>query len=133
MGKMKSITIVEDDRVGLVLDISYILAKERINIESISVVTIGGKAIIVLTTDDNKRAKEVLEKNGFNVVEKEMITVRLKDRPGELAKVSKILADEGISILEMQILAREEGDTAVVGMVVDKPRKARLLLQDYIV
>ena len=46
---MKSLTIVADDRVGLLSDISYVLGKSKINIESISVDVIGNKAVIVLT------------------------------------------------------------------------------------
>jgi len=43
---MKSITIVSEDRIGLLSDITYILGKARINIEGVDVSVVGGKAIV---------------------------------------------------------------------------------------
>ena len=88
---MKTITIVEQDRVGLLMDISYILGKEKINIESITANAIGGKAIITLMVNDGSEAKKTLAKNGFHIIEEDLIMVSLKDRPGELAALAKLL------------------------------------------
>ncbi|MCX6773186.1 MAG: ACT domain-containing protein [Candidatus Micrarchaeota archaeon] len=57
---MKQITIVADDKVGLLADISYILGKARVNIDAISVEVHGGKAIISLTFKDDKKAISLL-------------------------------------------------------------------------
>jgi len=54
---MHSITIVADDRVGLLADISYILGTTHINIESISVSAIGGKAVITLLVKNPEKAE----------------------------------------------------------------------------
>lgn len=58
---MRTITIVSNDKVGLLADISYVLAKEKVNIESISADVISGKGIITLTLSDAEKGKEVLE------------------------------------------------------------------------
>ena len=129
---MKVLTIVEKDRVGLLLDISYILGKEKINIETISASVVGDKAIIVLQVKDEKKALKVLKKNGFNVLETNTIAIALEDKPGKLAEVSKLLVDNGINILNLNVTSRANGIT-VVTMAVDKPRKARKVLKDYLI
>jgi len=125
---MKTITIVEQDRVGLLMDISYILGKERINIESISANAIGGKAIITLTVRDGNEAKKILVKNGFHIIEEDMLMVSLRDRPGELATLAKLMKDNGINLVNLYMVSKDAKNT-IVAIKPDKPKKARELLK----
>lgn len=129
---MKQITIVADDRVGLLADISYILGKARINIESISVEVIGTKAIINLTLKDDKRASRMLESNDYKVLSSEVLVVKVKDEPGELSKISKQLVDAGIGVESLYLLSRH-GDYSLDALKVDNPKKAAKLLHGYLV
>lgn len=110
------------------MDISYILAKENINIESLSVTSIGGKAIISLVIKDTRKAEEVLKKNGFNVIQEDVILIKLKDKPGELSKVAKLLNDNKVSIRNVYIVSRDSKET-VVALIADKSKKAKRLLE----
>lgn len=125
---MKTITIVEQDRVGLLMDISYILGKERINIESISANAIGGKAIITLTVKDGNEAKKILIKNGFHIIEEDMLMVSLRDRPGELATLAKLMKDNGINLVNLYMVSKDAKST-IVAIKPDKPKKAKELLK----
>ena len=124
---MKEITIVGEDKVGALADISYILGKARINIESVSATAMEGKAIISLMVKDEKRATELLKNNGYHVLEAEIFVVKLKDEPGRLSDLSKTLSDEGVSISSLYVVAKDKGYT-VVALRVDKPHKAKKLL-----
>ena len=62
---MKQMTLIAKDEVGVLADISYILGKARINIESITVASVEAKAIITMFVKDEKRAKELLRANGL--------------------------------------------------------------------
>jgi hypothetical protein len=125
---MRTITIVEQDRVGLLMDISYILGKEKINIDSITASAIGGKAIITITVKDGNEAKNTLTKNGFHVIEEDMIMVKMKDRPGELAALAKLMKDNGIGMVNLYIVSKDAKDT-VIAIKLDKPKKARDILK----
>ncbi len=114
---MKQITIVADDKVGLLADISYVLGKAKINIESISVDVVGGKAIISLALSDEQRGKSVLEASGYTVNELNSLVLKLKDQPGELNKVTSTLSKEGINILNVHMLSRE-GNKTIISVVV---------------
>ncbi len=123
---MKQITIDVDDRVGVLADISYVLGKARLNIESLVVASLSGKAIMSFMVKDEKRAKQVLAANGYRVLESEVMVVRLKDRPGELSALSELLRRNGISILNLYIIAKERGE-ALLALRTDKTKKARRL------
>lgn len=127
---MKTLTIVADDKVGLLADISYILGKAKINIENISVDVVGGKAIITIGVSDKERTKSVLEAANYKVNDVESIVVKLQDKPGELSKITNLLAKEGINITNVHMITKD-GKNTIIALIVDKPRKAELLLKDY--
>ncbi len=127
---MKTLTIVADDKVGLLADISYILGKAKINIENISVDVVGGKAIITIGVSDKERTKSILEAANYKVNDVESIVVKLQDKPGELGKITNLLAKEGINITNVHMITKD-GKNTIIALIVDKPRKAELLLKDY--
>ena len=129
---MKQITIVTDDKVGVLADVSYILGKAKINIEALSVEVHGGKAMINISVKDEKKAIRLLTANSYKVLESEIIIVKVKDEPGELARISKLLHDGGVSVESLYLLARGEG-FSLDAIQADKPRKAKEILRDYVV
>ncbi len=128
---MKQITIFAEDRVGLLADISYILGKSHINIETVSAASAGGKAFVIIGLTDAARASQMLKANNYSVMEADILVLRLADKPGELARVSQILTDAGISIVNVSILAKGDG-VVFDAMQVDKIEPARKLLKEYI-
>jgi hypothetical protein len=131
-GLVKSIAIVADDKVGLLADISYILAKSKINIESLSVDVIGGKAIITLSVSDVIKGKEVVIGAGYKVEEANTTIVKLSDKPGELNKVTAMLSKEGLNVQSVNVLAKD-GKVTVLSILTDKPKKAALVLQPFLI
>ncbi|HLC69308.1 MAG TPA: hypothetical protein VJH24_05705 [Candidatus Bilamarchaeaceae archaeon] len=124
---MRSITVVAEDRVGLLADISYILGKSSVNIESLGVDIVGDKAIIALSVRDFKRAAHVLTSNGFAITQHDALVIKLPNRPGELNKLADHLAGEQISVQNMHLLSNDK-EHGVFAVFVDKPRKAMRLL-----
>jgi hypothetical protein len=129
---MKQIILVENDRVGLLADISYILAKNKLNIENISVNVLGNKVVLVLTTNDIKKAASVLSESGYKTISEDFIAVKLDDTPGELNKITTMLADAGITIYNVSVLTRDTKDT-IVALKVARQKKAREILKKYLV
>lgn len=125
---MKQVTVISEDKVGLLADISYLLGKAKVNIESINADVVGGKAIICLALSDADRGKSVLETSGYRVGETNGVVLKLKDQPGELNKITTMLSKEGVNIENVHMLSREGKDT-VISIVVDKPKKAASLLK----
>jgi len=126
---MRTMTIVEQDRVGLLMDISYILGKERINIESITATTIGGKAVITITVKKEADAKKVLAKNGFHLIEEDLLMAEMDDKPGELAVLAKLFKDNDLLMNNLYIVSKD-GKKTIVAIKTDKTKKARKLLHE---
>ena len=126
---MKQITLVVDDKVGLLADISYLLGRSRINIEAISAATVGGKSIVTLTVKDSHRAIEVLAANGYHCLEADSLVAKLDNKPGELAKMSRLLADNKVNIENVTMLSQDER-CSVYSLRVDKPSRAEKILRN---
>lgn len=129
---MKSVTIISNDKIGLLADISYVLSKSRINIESVAVDVVAGKAIINLMLSDAQKGKNALVKSGYDVEEANTVVIKLKDEPGQLNLISDVLSKGGINIENLQILSRAK-DQTVLSIKVDKPKKAEGLLKEFAV
>jgi hypothetical protein len=126
---MKSLTIVSDDKVGLLADISYILGKSNINIDGLFVDVIGGKAVISIEVKDPKLASPILANNGFNLANPESIVVKVSNNSME--KLTEMLEFEDISILDLSMLSSDKED-GVFAIRVDKPRKAYKILSPFL-
>jgi hypothetical protein len=129
---VKSIAIVADDKVGLLADISYILAKSKINIESLSVDVIGGKAIITMSLSDVIRGRDVVAGAGYKVEDQNVTIVKLSDKPGELNKVTAMLSKEGLNVQNVNVIAKD-GKMTVLSILTDKPKKAAMVLQPFLI
>jgi len=130
---METLTLVAHDRIGLLLEITEVLSREKINIESISLEVVGRKAMMRILVEKAKihKAKELLSKHGFKVVESDTIVIKLRDRSGELSKVAKILTDAGISVESLQVIEKHRGE-ALDSLRVSDPEKAKKLLSPYL-
>jgi len=124
---VEQITLVMDDQVGALADISYLLGKSRINIESLTAVSMDNKAIITFFVKDARKAVHLLKSNGYKTLESEILVVRLKDEPGRMAEFTGLLAKNKISVLNLYYIAKEKG-VAIVAVHVDKTTKAKHLL-----
>ncbi|MFH0737563.1 MAG: ACT domain-containing protein [Candidatus Micrarchaeota archaeon] len=129
---MKNITIIADDKVGLLADISYVLAKSKINIDAINVDVVGGKAIISLTVSDAVKGKQVIESAGYKVEDQSAVVIKLEDKPGELNRITTLLSKEGVNVMHIHTLSKD-GKNTVLAMIVDKPKRAMLVLQPHLI
>lgn len=128
---MKQLTVVAGDRVGLLADVSEVLAIKGLNLDSISVETAGKSAIIHLSCANMPEARKCLKEAGFRVVDEDSVLLRLKDQPGEVARVSRILADKKINIKNMYILDAEGGEK-ILAVSTDNNTEAKRLLKQHV-
>ena len=117
---MPRIIVMARDEVGVIADISRVLAESKINIETISVEALGDKGAVSLTTNDYDGALLALTYAGFKTVTDESLLVSLRDEPGALAKVAERLKLAGINIQSIQIVDRREGNTTVAIVTNDR-------------
>ncbi len=84
--------------------------------------------MVKIVTDDEATAKAALSRvAGVSYDLKDVIVVKVMDKPGELAKMTKRLAKAAINVDSIYLLGREGGMTEMV-LTVDNPKKAQGVL-----
>ena len=127
---IKQITVVAEDKVGLLADISYILGKAKINIESLSVEVQGNKCLIDISVKDDEKATSLLANNGYQVLKADVMVVKIKDEPAQMAQFTARLAKEKINTVSMRLITKENGYD-IYALQVDHAAKAKRVLASY--
>ncbi|MGI6595848.1 MAG: ACT domain-containing protein [Elusimicrobia bacterium] len=113
--KRKELKIVARDRVGTIADISSLISEKEVNVEDISVYTMGGDAIIHLITSDNNKLLKLFTEKGYKAEEREVVVMSLKNRPGALHKVAEKLKEENIDVKYLYgTVSNKSEDTTLV-------------------
>jgi len=95
----KEILVSEKNKIGMLANISKILADSGINIQGVAGYAVDKEAKIMLVTEDNPRAVDVIKKAGYKTVkESEVIMAELVNKPGALKSFAAKLTTGGIDI-----------------------------------
>lgn len=124
---MKRITVIADDRKGLIADLSTKLERDGINIIAIDAIEEDGTAFIALDVDQYDQALALLRDSEFQAIPDEVVVVRIDDKPGGLAAVSRRLSENDVSIRGMTMLQRNSGWCAVAISTDDNARTLEIL------
>jgi hypothetical protein len=96
--------IVMPNSRGSLAKLAEELGRENINIEGLCAVEQNGGIVLHLVTTDETATANVISKVGYSVMRKtEVLVVRVEDRPGTLGRVTRHLADAGISLTTMYL------------------------------
>ncbi len=96
----KEIVVTVVNKIGVLADISKLIAEHGINIEAVAgYADKDNNAKIMLVTEDNLRVTDGLQKSGYkSLKESEVIVVELENKTGALKYLTAKLAAEGIDI-----------------------------------
>ena len=129
---MKQISIVVENRPGILAEVTEIMAKNGINIETIEAETIGGSGIVIMTVDKYDLALKKLRDASFNAITEDSLLIKLKDEPGALAKIAKRFKDANINIRSFHIISRD-GDNSIAAISTERTANAIELVKDVLV
>jgi hypothetical protein len=116
----EEITIVVEDRPGMLADVGEALGRAGVNIETLSAFTADGQGVIQLVVDDEEDAAEALKAEGIKVESsRSVMVVTLDDRPGELGRYCRRLANAGVTISGAYLSKRGSGETELIFTVDD--------------
>ena len=126
---MERIVIMARDDVGVLADITSVLAQASVNLESINTQVNGEHGTIIISTDDTNRALTALADAGYSAVTDDALLIRLKDESGALARVAQRFSEAGINIRSVHILDRKDGfaTIALSTSTDDRPRAEALV------
>jgi len=104
--KVKEISFSISNRVGRLSEVTTAIAGAKVNITAICAYGMENNAFFMLTTNSNAKAKKALASLGMAIEEKDVVEVEMPNKPGELQKVAKKIADADIDIEYMYATAR---------------------------
>lgn len=111
---MKEITIVAKNEVGTLAQVAEALGNVGVNIEAISAYGKNNEAIFRIVTEDINTALKMLGRlPNLQVKESDILILKMINRPGELGKVTRKLANRGISLESLYIVSRASDYTEV--------------------
>lgn len=111
---MKEIIVVAGNEVGSLADVSEALGSVGVNIEAVSAYGLDGKAVFRFITNDVTTALKALSKlPGVEIKEADTIVYKMINRPGELAKITRKLANRGVNLESLYIVSRKQEVTEV--------------------
>ncbi len=112
--KVKQLSIFLENQSGRLAEVMDALGKENVNIRALSLADTSGFGILRLILNDIGKGKEALRRQGFTVSETDVVALEVPDRPGGLAWVLGVLAEQGINIEYMYAFVEKPAQDAVV-------------------
>jgi len=129
---MKTLTIIQPAHPGLLTEITTILAERNLNISDIDASIADGQAVITLSVESSGKAFQLLSDAGYRVIAARYILLRINNRPGELARLSRRLSHQNIDIRSIHIISKK-GDNGIVALESADHDRAREILSALLV
>lgn len=125
---LKEFDVYVQNKPGELAKVCEMLGNNGVNIRAIASERARERSMIKIITDDEATAKATLGRSGVPFDLRDVVTVKLADRPGELGKISRKLARAMVNVDSIYILARD-GKRTDIALTVDNIRKAENALK----
>lgn len=119
---IKQISVFSENKPGRLAAIAKALQDEKINIFAFSIAEAKGFGVVRLLVDRPEAALKKLADIGFMVSFTDVIAVRMKDEPGGLFDIAKILGESDLNIEYSYAYSGKEA--AVLILRVDRVKEA---------
>ncbi len=111
---INQISVLVENKAGAVAEIISVLAEKKINIYAVNMADTPNFGILRFIVNQPEEAKDLLEREGFLVSACKVLAVGLKDIPGGLTKVTKVLNQNGISLEYLYAFISRSAENACV-------------------
>ncbi len=132
MSETERIVIIVENQVGVLADITGVLAGAGINIESMDTEVAGQRGAIIMTVNETDHALSMLNQAGYKAVGEDTVVIRLKDEPGSLARVADRLKQAEVNIQNLHILGRQDGYSLIALTISDRAATETALKEEEI-
>ena len=126
MAKVAQLTLSLRSRPGVLAALARTLADARVNISALSAETRAGRGKIHVVVKNPGQAKRALRHAKYRATEETAFVVRMRNKPGALARVAARLAKAGVNI--KSVYATTAGRRATVVFTVGSVAKGRKIL-----
>lgn len=133
------ISVFLENRTGQLAEITKLLADNQVDIRAISIAETADYGLARMIVDDSHKASAILLEHGDVLSMTPVWAVEVPDRPGGLAEVLAVLAENHVDVEYMySLFAHQEGRAYMVMRIHDEPkflstlgdRKIKLMTKD---
>ena len=125
---VRQISIFLENKPGSLAEITRHLANRGINLRALSLVELDDFGIARLIVPDPDSCGEALNEGQYHFIETKVIAVEVADRPGGMANVLEIIAQEHLNVEYIYAMVEKKEGFAVVIFRVNDPLKACMAL-----
>ncbi len=127
---IKQLSVFIENREGRLEDVTDVLLKNNINIQSLSLADTSEYGILRLIVSEPEKAKEVLRKEEFSASLIDVVAARISNDPGSLLKFLKICGMYKLNIEYMYALSTSKEDASMVIKFSDMAEAEKSLLKE---
>ncbi len=128
--KIKQISVFLENKKGRLYEALKALAKGGVNIRALSIADTSDFGILRMIVNNPDLAKRVLEEAGFTTKITSVIAVGVKDEPGGLAEILRILYEHDINVEYVYAFVEKSGEEALVVLRTNNLERTIDLLQE---
>ena len=96
--KAKELIITTPDKTGMFSEVASVMASNGININALCAYAMEGKAVFMMLTGNNKKAKAAAESKGWKAEEGEVVIVDLVNKVGAAKEIADKLKASNINL-----------------------------------
>ena len=127
MPRMTQLVLTLQSRPGVLANIARALADAGVNITALCAGDAAGRGKMRILVNNAAKARRALRAAGYRPTEEPAFVVRMRNRPGTLARVADKVAKARINI--KSAYATTAGGSASVVLTLASPARARRLLR----
>ncbi len=124
---MREFRVTLTHRAGELARLTQLIADAGVDLKSVVGIAENHKAHVCLVTTAVAELKQALSDARIPFTEEEVLSDIVENQPGEVAALTSKLAEAGVNLHSLYILARE-GPMVELGFTVDDPKKAKKAL-----
>ena len=121
----KQVVVFLENRPGHLAQATEVLAKEQINIRSVTIASAGNFGLVKLIVNRPDQAYEALKGRGLSVNLQEVLALVMEDRAGGLHAVLQAFARKGLNVKDASGFVVKPGEKAVLILEVEDLEASR--------
>ena len=130
MAVTRQLSLVLQNEAGSLNKACQVLAKNNINIITLSLADTREYGILRLLVQEQEKAQNLLAQAGFVVKNTPVLVVPISDQPGGLAAILAALDNENINVLYMYAFPSGKDGKALMVFRFEDPEKALTVLEN---
>ena len=121
-------SVMTTDEPRLLAKLTQVLSKEEVNISGMMTMKLGDTACVQFMAGAGRGLKEKLEAEGLTVTESRVLQVQIPNKPEELNRLCKSLADKMIQVHSLYGAA--DGQSVKLVLAVDQPESCATVVNE---